>query len=247
MRTRKETPVVNADRELDRHIAPDLRRSALVVIDTQNDFVDGGSNAIHGTTQVLPEIRGLLAAYRSGGRPVVHVVRLYDGQDVDLPRRTAIAQGAQIVRPGTRGSQIVSELRPNLDASTLLAGAAQHLGPNEIVMWKPRWSAFYRTGLDRHLAGLDVNTVVFAGCNYPNCPRASIYDASELDYRVAIVRNAISGIDDRHLDEASRIGVVALSTEGVTETLARMVDTPNVTAPVSPRGKNSTSPAEASY
>ncbi|MDQ4011858.1 MAG: hypothetical protein M3228_14470 [Actinomycetota bacterium] len=41
---------------LDAHIAPDLGRSALVIIDTQADFVDGGACPIPGTTPILPNI-----------------------------------------------------------------------------------------------------------------------------------------------------------------------------------------------
>ncbi len=210
---------------LDPHLVPDLRQSAIVVIDTQNDFVDGGSSPIPGTTDLVPAIARLVAAYRETGRPVVHVIRLYDGTDVDLPRRTAIAQGAQIVRPNTRGSQIVAPLRtpgaPDLDPALLFSGAAQRLGPHEVALWKPRWSAFYRTGLDRHLAGLGVTTLVFAGCNYPNCPRASIYDASERDYRVVVVSDAVSAIEHHHLDEATRIGVVPMSSDAIVARLLR--------------------------
>lgn len=209
---------------LDTHIAPDLSRSALLVIDTQVDFIDGGACPIPGTTQILPNIARLLAAYRDAAAPIVHVVRLYDGDDVDLLRRAAIAAGAPIARPGSAGSQIAPELRlpgaPDLDAPTLLAGHLQHFGPHEVAVWKPRWSAFYRTGLDAHLAALGVHTVVFAGCNYPNCPRASIYDASERDYRVLLASDAISGVKAHHLEEAGRIGAVHAGSNLIIQMLA---------------------------
>ena len=89
---------------LDPYIAPDLAHSALVVIDTQIDFVDGGASPIAGTSEVLPAIGRQLDAYRAAQLPIVHVVRLYDGDDVDLSRRAAIAAGAPIVRPGSVGS-----------------------------------------------------------------------------------------------------------------------------------------------
>jgi nicotinamidase-related amidase len=204
---------------LDAHIAPDLGRSALVVIDTQVDFIDGGTSPIPGTTQILPNIARLLSAYRDAALPIIHVVRLYDGEDVDLPRRAAIAAGAPIVRPGAVGSQIAPELRlagaPDLDASTLIAGHLQNFGPHEVAIWKPRWSAFYRTALDQHLGDRGVHTVVFAGCNYPNCPRASIYDASERDYRVLVASDAISGVEDHHLEEAGRIGAVHAGSDSI--------------------------------
>ncbi|MGH3789144.1 MAG: cysteine hydrolase family protein [Pseudonocardiaceae bacterium] len=208
-----DTQMVTWPDGFDAHIAPELNRSALLVIDTQVDFVDGGTSAVCGTTQVLPIIAQLLTTYRMSRRPIVHVVRLYDGDDVDLPRRALIAAGAYIVRPGSAGSQIVPELRRHgvsaLDPKLLLAGELQELAPDEWAMWKPRWGAFHRTPLDGHLHALAVTTVVITGCNYPNCPRATVYGASEHDYRVLIVSDAISGVRPPHLDEAGLMGVLA--------------------------------------
>lgn len=211
---------------VDPHIEPELARSALVVIDTQVDFVDGGAMSIPGTTQVLPAITRLLDAYRTAHLPVVHIVRLYDGHDVDLCRRTLVAAGAPFARPGSVGSQIVPELQPDgapaLDPEVLLAGAPQQLGDREWALWKARWSAFHRTPLDEHLRGLAVTTVVIAGCNYPNCPRASVYGASERDYRILVASDAVSGVLPRHLDEAGLMGVLHAGSSEIAEHLGRL-------------------------
>jgi nicotinamidase-related amidase len=90
-----------------------------------------------------------------------------------------------------------------------------------VAIWKPRWSAFFRTGLDEHLQQLGVNTVVFAGCNFPNCPRASIYDASERDYRVLIASDAISQLSEHHLKELELLGVVHAPSATIIDHLAR--------------------------
>lgn len=208
---------------VDPHIAPKLDSSALIVIDTQVDFTDGGASPVPGTTGVLPAITRLLLSYRTAKLPIVHVIRLYDGDDIDLSRRTLIADGAPIVRVGSAGSQIVAALRPadapDLDPQALLAGRAQQLGPGEWALWKPRWGAFHRTVLDQHLHDLGVTTVVVAGCNYPNCPRAAIYGASERDYRVLVVEDAISGVQPQHLKEAGLIGVLYATTDQTIDAL----------------------------
>jgi len=111
--------------DLDPHVAPDLSHSALLVIDTQVDFVDGGASPIAGTSQVVPVIAGLLQAFRAAGLPVVHVVRLYDGTDVDLPRRSLIDAGAPIVRPGSPGSQIAPPQRAAAPRRRLCARTAR--------------------------------------------------------------------------------------------------------------------------
>jgi len=208
---------------VDEHVEPELATCALLIIDTQVDFVDGGASPIEGTTAILPALASLRTAFLRAGRPVVHVVRLYEGDDVDRVRRTAIAGGARVVVPGSDGSQVVPELCELAgvapDTRRLLAGELEDVGPHEVVMWKPRWSAFHRTRLHEYLTGLGVSTVVVAGCNFPNCPRATIYDSSAHDYRVLVPSDAVSGLTALHLDELGKIGVLHASTATITAAL----------------------------
>ena len=81
-------------------------------------------------------------------------------------------------------------------------------------MYKPRWGAFFHTPLESHLRELDVTTLVFTGCNFPNCPRTSIYEASERDFRLVAIDDAISGLYDRGRAELANIGVLVVDAEG---------------------------------
>ena len=186
--------------------------AALVVIDVQRDFYrDEAPLRIEGTTAAIPAMARLVTEFRDRARPIVHVVRLYrlDGSNADLVRKQAIELGARIAVPGSPGSQIAPELLPNLvelDHEVLLSGELQQIGPREHVVYKPRWGAFYRTKLEQHLRGTGCDTLVFAGCNYPNCPRTSIYEASERDFRIVLVTDALSGLDDRGIEECRGIG-----------------------------------------
>jgi nicotinamidase-related amidase len=89
-------------------------------------------------------------------------------------------------------------------------------------LWKPRWSAFHRTGLEEALHGLGVDTVVVAGCNLPNCPRATIFDASERDFRVVMVADATSGVTDERWGDLLAIGAVGMSTAELESALRRL-------------------------
>jgi nicotinamidase-related amidase len=193
---------------------PNWNTSALITIDTQNDFTLPGAPAqIEGTYEILPNMRTVLQAYREKCLPIVHVVRLYkeDGSNVDLCRREAIENGAKVVAPYTAGAELAEEIRPDgypsLDAAKLLSGELQSIGENEWVMYKPRWGAFYQTDLEKFLRERNIDTVVFTGCNFPNCPRTSIYQASERDFRVVMVADAMSQVYDRGIQELNRIGV----------------------------------------
>jgi nicotinamidase-related amidase len=87
----------------------------------------------------------------------------------------------------------------------------QGIGEHEVVMYKPRWGAFYQTPLHAHLDGLGVSTIVFCGVNFPNCPRTSIYEASERDFRIVVAGDAISGLYERGCSELANIGVTLMS------------------------------------
>jgi nicotinamidase-related amidase len=210
---------------MDRYTEPDFSAAALITIDTQRDTLDGQPLEIPGTSSILPNMSRLLSAFRALHRPIVHVVRLYkpDGSNVDLCRRTAVEAGQAVLAPGTLGSQLAPGLLPDdrllLDSNELLSGNVQIVASREAVIYKPRWGAFYRTCLEGHLHKLGVTTTIFTGCNFPNCPRTSIMEASERDFRIVLVRDAVSGFTERDETEMARIGVSVLSTE---ELLARL-------------------------
>jgi nicotinamidase-related amidase len=204
---------------------PDFGAMALITIDMQQDFLDGQPFEISGTSEILPRMQMLAAAFRRAQLPIVHMVRLYkpDGSNVDLCRRRAVEQGATMVSPGTAGAELVTPLLPGhygeLEAGLLLSGAAQPLAPKEWVMYKPRWGAFFRTPLEQHLLALGVTSLAFAGCNFPNCPRTSIYEASERDFRIVLVEDAVSGLYDRGREEMTGIGVVLMSAEQLAQAI----------------------------
>jgi nicotinamidase-related amidase len=212
---------------MDEYTEPQLDASALITIDVQRDTLDGAPLEIPGTSAALPAMARLVDAFRAAGRPIVHVVRLYreDASNVDLCRRAIVIDGAPILAPGSDGAQLAPALLPQgsaaLDTERLLAGQLQQLGPNEWALYKPRWGAFYDTRLEEHLRGLGVTTTVFCGANFPNCPRTSMYEASERDFRVALATDAISGLYDRGRAELEGIGVAVMDAGGLADAVAR--------------------------
>lgn len=215
---------------IDQETVAKARKSVLITIDTQNDFsLPGAPSEIKGTFEVIPNMRRLLDVYRAERLPIVHMIRLYfpDGSNVDRPRRGLLRSGAKIVLPETPGAELVGELKPNgdvrLESELLLRGEAQQIGPVEWIMFKPRWGAFFGTNLEARLRNLDVDTIVVTGCNYPNCPRTTIYEASERDFRLALVTDALSGLYDKGAQEMRGIGVNLMTTDQSVEWIHRSV------------------------
>ena len=80
-------------------------------------------------------------------------------------------------------------------------------------MYKPRWGAFYDTLLEEHLHNLGINTVVICGCNFPNCPRTTIYEASERDFKIVMIKDATSLLYEKALQELKNIGIWSMDTD----------------------------------
>ena len=199
---------------MNQYTEPHWKNSILITIDTQNDFTLPNAPAeIKGTMEILPNMKVLLDAYRAHHLPILHVIRLYkeNGSNVDLCRRQVIEEGAKIVTPNSEGAELVRDIRPQgytkLSAHKLLNGEYQSVGDKEWIVYKPRWGAFYKTNLETFLQEQGIDTLVFTGCNFPNCPRTSIYEASERDFRVVMVRDAMSQVYDRGIKEMENIGV----------------------------------------
>ena len=89
----------------------------------------------------LWRIRDLLFAFRETGVPIIHIVRLYepDGSNVELCRRTLFEQGRRLVSPGTKGAELVSDLKPDADTEInspmLLSGGLQDVGKLEWIIY----------------------------------------------------------------------------------------------------------------
>lgn len=204
--------------------SPHYDTSVLLTIDLQRDFLDGGASPIPGTTHIVPAVRKLAQAYREAHRPIVHVVRLYlpDGSNADVSRRNAIQAGQRIVSPGSPGAELASGLAPSrtpLQADLLLDGGLQPLGPNEYALYKPRWNAFYGTGLEGWLHQNGIDTVVVVGCNYPNCPRGTLFGASERDFRAVAVSDALSRWRPGADEELAGLGVHTTTVDQLMATL----------------------------
>ena len=204
---------------MDKYTKPDINTAALITIDTQCDTLNGQPLEIPGTSAVLPNMKRLLDAFRAQSKPIIHIVRIYkrDGSNADICRKAAIEDGRQMLLENSGGCQIAAELFSasdvTLDTPLLLSGGIQRLSDHEVIMYKPRWGAFYKTPLEDYLKDLDISTLVFSGCNYPNCPRTSMYEASERDYRTVLVTDAVSGLYEQGKKEMRNIGVELLETD----------------------------------
>ena len=118
-------------------------RTALIVVDMQNDFVDPrGSLCVASARATVPAIARLRDFAHAHGLTVVYTQDWHRGDDPEFA-----LWGTHAVA-GTWGAEIVADLAP---------------GPNDLVVRKLRYDAFYGTSLDHELRQRGVATVIVTG------------------------------------------------------------------------------------
>ncbi len=180
-----------------------MKKIALIIIDMQNDFILPGSPAyVKNAEKTITKIKEILQFFREKNLPIFHIIREYfkDGSNVENFRVKDFKNGKSYVVKGTKGAEIVKELEP-ID--------------NEYVIVKPRFSAFMKTELDFILRRLNVKTLVVCGTQYPNCIRATVFDAVSYDYNVILLIDATSAqteeIANANIIDIKNIGVNCLT------------------------------------
>ena len=180
-------------------------KSALIVIDMENGFVDPDSpHCIKHAAATVPALSRTIAAARKFGIPVFFVKRIYrsNGCDVELTRYQEWKDGGRAMTPSSEGpisAMVPKELMPM---------------PGDYTITKPRWSAFFQTELDLILRRLGVRNVILTGTTTPNCIRTSAYDANSLDYNVIIIEDCCSSqteeIQRVNIEDMRRMGALIL-------------------------------------
>ena len=175
----------------------DLSRSALVVVDMQNDFCHPrGWFSLSGTDvaysrALIPVLKAVMTSARHQAMPVIHLHWGVRPDCLEMPvgslrfgTRFGARTGYGETPPGGMG--------PALVAGSWGAQAIEELAPEEgdIVVHKNRFSGFWHNELDAILRRLDISTLFFAGINTERCVLASMQDATFLGYDVLLIEDA---------------------------------------------------------
>jgi ureidoacrylate peracid hydrolase len=192
-------------------------RSALIVVDMQNGFLeDGGSMAALGLpvadlrSKSLPGTQTLVAAAREAGVPVIWTRYVYmpDYRDGGLVPNVLLPAMKELesLAHGSWDAEVVAELAPD---------------PSDVVIDKSRPSAFYGTQLEPVLTSLDVRNLVIAGVTTNICVETTARDAGQRDFHVHVVSDASAEWEDaKHEHALGTIGFMFGWVNTVDEVLA---------------------------
>jgi nicotinamidase-related amidase len=162
----------------------DPRKTVMIVVDMQNDFVaTGAPMETPDARAMVPKLAQALQFCRKEGIRVIYTTHAHrsDGSDMGLfdDLWPPIASRAGLV-DGTKGIEIYPDLAP---------AAGEH------VIKKHRYSGFFGTDLDIILREWGVDTVIVSGTTTENCCHATARDAMFRNYRVVFLSDATATFD----------------------------------------------------
>lgn len=208
VRQPRSTVAVQFD-ALPQRIEIDLARSALIVIDMQNDFCHPkgwfGQKGISVKPMRKPiaTIAGLLPAWRSAGGAVVWLnwgVR---------PDRLNLSPTVQFKGKRSAGGVGYAESSPDERGLSVVAGewGAQVIdelsaAPSDITVFKHRLSGFWDNELDSILRQQGITTLLFAGVNTDRCVFSTLQDAGFLGYDCVLLADACSTPSPAYVSKA---------------------------------------------
>lgn len=177
----------------------DLDRTALVMIDMQNDFchpdgwLAGIGVDVSAPRTLFPAINTLTADLRAADVPVIWVDWGNRPDRANLPPNVL-----HVYDPDGRSGGIGAPGGPRGRSEAVLTqgswGAAISaelvVDPSDILVDKYRMSGFFDTPLDAILRRLDVTTLLFGGVNADQCVLATLTDAACLGYDCLLVEDA---------------------------------------------------------
>ena len=177
-------------------------KTALLVIDVQNDFCPGGALQVAGGNEIIPGINREMIKYdyiilTQDWHPKGHssFATSHDGGNpldvIEMP------YGAQVLWPdhcvqGSHGAEFHSEL------NTARANAVIRKGSNPLI---DSYSAFFEndrktpTGLHGYFRSLEIEKINLVGLATDFCVNYSAQDAAKLGYKVSVFEKMCRSID----------------------------------------------------
>ena len=137
--------------------------TALLIIDVQKDYFEGGTMSLVGTDKASENIKSLLQKFRTAHQPVVYIQHIATRPD------------ATFFVPNTIGAEIHANVKP-LD--------------DEKVIIKHYPNSFRETDLLDHLKSLDITNMVICGMMTHMCIDATTRAAKDLGFNCTLIADA---------------------------------------------------------
>jgi len=177
-------------------------KTALLVIDVQNDFCPAGALAVVGGNEIIPHINEEMGKYdcvvlTQDWHPKGHSSFATSHEGKNPLELIKMPYGDQVLWPdhcvqGSKGA----EFHPDLNIEQ--ANAIIRKGSNPFI---DSYSAFFEndkktsTGLDGYLKSLEIEKINLVGLATDFCVNYSAQDAANLGYKVSVLEKMCRAID----------------------------------------------------
>ena len=182
-------------------IAINPARTAVIVVDMENDFVakggmfDRAGADISGAQKAIAPTAKVLAAARQAGLKIIYLKMGYRPDLSDLgatdsvnrTRHLKFGVGQTIRAPDGRESRVL--IRDTWDTDIVPELKPQ---PNDIVLYKTRFSGFYQTDLDATLKKFGIKYLIVTGVTTSICVESTVRDAMFRDYLCVLLKDCMS-------------------------------------------------------
>jgi len=176
----------------------DITKTGVIVVDMQNDFGSKGGmfdlkgNDISSIRNTIGPTSKVLASARKSGIKVIYLKGalmpdLSDLGDSASPyRRVLLRAGAGNTVTAPDGSKSRIQIRDTWNTDII-----DELKPEkgDIVIYKSRYSGFYKTELDSILKKLNIKYLIFTGCTTSVCVESTVRDATFRDYAPLVLED----------------------------------------------------------
>jgi nicotinamidase-related amidase len=193
-------------------LAIDFRRTALLIIDMQRDFLEpGGFGAALGNDVTLLQAavgpcRAVLAAARRAGILVIHTREGHRADLSDAPP-LKVDRGDPALRIGAPGpmGRILVRGEPGHDIIPELYPAA-----GEPVIDKPGKGAFYQTDLELMLHNRAIDTLLVGGVTTEVCVNTTVREANDRGFRCVVISDCCAS----YFPEFHAAGLAMIKAQG---------------------------------
>jgi nicotinamidase-related amidase len=188
-------------------------KTALVIVDMQNDFCSkGGMADIMGADynrlrSPTTPIKKVAEAARKSGIKIIYICcgfrpDMADAAPIflELHKRSHAPLGTKAGPPGeknvgiwikdTWNTEVVKEIAPQQD---------------DIIIWKRTYGAFQDTDMELILRNLKIDTLIFTGIATHMCLESTLREAVMKGFRVAMLKDCTATFDDELQRNSERI------------------------------------------
>ncbi|MFQ6081511.1 MAG: bifunctional nicotinamidase/pyrazinamidase [Candidatus Bathyarchaeia archaeon] len=160
------------------------KKSALIIVDVQNDFCPGGALPVPNGDEVVPILNEYIKKFKEAEASIYATRDWHPVNHMSFKTRGGIWPPHCV--QNTRGA----EFHPNLTLSPKTKVISKGLDPD-----KEAYSGFEGTDLREELKKRGIEKVFVGGLATDYCVKNTVLDALKLGFKAVILEDAVRGVD----------------------------------------------------